>query len=302
MNIVNNQILVSVCMSAYNHEDFIEEAVNSVLGQECNFNYEIILSNDKSTDHTHQVITNIIEKDPRGSKIRYFNQKKNLGINENLIFTLEQSKGKYIALLEGDDYWTDKHKLQKQFDFMESNPDYTICTAGYESITPDRGLVIRKLEEDIEGVTYHFNKIKGFRSHYLNMFFRTKSLEINKLKSFKYSGDNVIFLMCLSQGKGYFCNQIFGFRRTHPNGAWSSKSEIERIKMGSEQFIGLYKYPEFKKAVRTTLFHTYLDLLGSDDNCNNYIFKSFKLIRSPGELLYFSKRVLKNYLQFPRKN
>lgn len=295
MNILENEVCVSICMSAYNHEEFIEEALTSVLGQDCNFNFEVILSNDYSTDKTDEVINKIIKNHPQGNKILYTNQEKNLGMNGNLIFTLEQAKGKYIALLEGDDYWTDKHKLQKQFDFLENNSDYSICTGGYESITPDRGLVIRKLAENVEGLTYNFNNIKGFRAHYLNMFFRAKSLEIDKLKTFTYSGDNVIFLMCLSKGKGYFFNQIFGFRRTHPNGAWTSKSQIERIKMGYEQLIGLYKFPEYRKAIRPELFNTYLDLLSLENVNNDYIFRSFKLIRTYREFLYFMKIVLRYF-------
>lgn len=290
-----NDTAVSICISAYNHEEFIEETLTGVLEQVCNFNFEVILSNDLSTDRTHEVIKKYIENHLQGNKIVYFNQEKNLGINGNLIFTLEQAKGTYIALLEGDDYWTDKYKLQKQFDFLESNFDYTICTGGYESITPDRGLVIRKLDEEVDGITYKFNKINDFRAHYLNMFFRAKSLEIDKLRTFTYSGDNVIFLMCLSKGKGYFFNQIFGFRRTHPNGAWTSKSQIERIKMGYEQLIGLYKYPEYKKAIRSELFHTYLDLLSLEKTNHNYIFQSFKLIRTYSEFFYYLKIVLRHF-------
>lgn len=302
MNITDNAICVSVCISAYNHEEFIEEALNSVLEQECNFDYEVILSNDHSTDRTLEVITRIIETHPKGSKIRYFNQKKNLGINGNLIFTLEQAAGEYIALLEGDDYWTDQHKLQKQFDFLQSNPDYTICTAGYESMTPDKGLVIRKLDDDVEGLTYEFYKNEGFRAHYLNMFFRTESLEINKLKTFKYSGDNVIFLMCLSKGKGYFFNQIFGFRRTHSGGAWTSKSRKERLEMGSGQLIGLYKFVEYRKAIRSSLFYTYLDLLDKENISKSYIIKAFKLIRTDTEAMYFIKRILKITLSTQAKS
>lgn len=295
MNIINN-IAVSVCISTYNHEEFIEEALNSVLEQVCNFEYEIILSNDQSTDNTHNVITRFIENHPEGSRIRYFNQPKNLGINNNLIFTLEHARGKYISLLEGDDYWVDSGKLQKQFDFMEDNKDFSICTGALKSFIPGKGLVLRKYEGNVEGVTYEFNNISIVRPNYLNMFFRKDIIDINMLKTFKYSGDNVIFIMCLAKGKGYFINQIFGYRRTHVNGLWSSKSEVERIKMGSEQYIGLYRFPDFRNVVRPFLFNSYIDLMVLEKT-NENISQAFKLIRTPKEFLYFMKVIFSNFVK-----
>lgn len=290
----NQNIAVSVCISAYNHEDFIEEALTSVLNQECSFDFEIILSNDRSTDQTHEVIRKIIDNHPRGEKIRYFNQEKNLGINGNLIFTLEQATGKYIALLEGDDYWLDKNKLQKQFDFLGANPDYTLFTAAYRTVTLDHQQFDRKMDGDVKDFTYTFDTIKGFSPNYLNMFFLRQSLEVEKLKEFVYSGDNVIFLLCLSKGKIYFSNEILAFRRTHANSAWTAKSEIERKKMGIEQLIGLYRFPEYRKSIRSSLFYVSLDLLRSGQNDRELIWRSFKLIRKPNELLYFAKITLRS--------
>lgn len=297
MSEIKNHVIVSVCMSTYNHELFIVEALNSVLKQECDFEFEVILSNDQSTDSTNDVILNFISKHPLGNKIKYYNQEKNLGINDNLIFTLERAKGKYIALLEGDDYWIDKTKLQKQFNFLEKHTDFTICTAAYETITQNEGYKIMKLDDNFIGKTYTFDKLEGFSPHYLNMFFIKKVLDINKLRNFNYSGDNVIFIMCLSKGKGYFFNQVFGFRREHENGAWSSKSLIERLKMGAEQFIGLYKFPEYKKAVRPILFYYYADLIDSDKKSLFYMYSSFKLIRKIKEMKYFFKKIFRRLLK-----
>ena len=289
--IMKRDILVSVCMSTYNHEEYIEEALNSVLEQECDFEYEIILSNDQSSDNTHAVITKYIENHPKGNKVRYYNQPKNLGINNNLIFTLEQTKGKYIALLEGDDYWTDSKKLQKQFDFLEKNTEYSICTAALKSIIPKEGLVLRTYEDHIEGVAYDLNDIRKIRPNYLNMFFRKDALDVNMLKNFKYSGDNAIFIMCLAEGKGYFMNQIMGFRRTHANGLWSSMSEKDRIKMGSDQYIGLLQYPKLRKYIRPILFVIYLDLFVIE-NESKYLKDALKLIKYPKEFFYFLKVVI----------
>ncbi len=115
---------VSVCMITYAHEKFIEEAINGVLMQECNFEIELIVANDCSLDTTNKIVNNIIETHSRGHWIKYTMHSKNIGMMPNFIWALKQSKGKYIALCEGDDYWTDPLKLQKQVDFLDGNVKY----------------------------------------------------------------------------------------------------------------------------------------------------------------------------------
>ncbi|WP_072944303.1 glycosyltransferase family 2 protein [Flavobacterium granuli] len=112
---------VSVCMITYNHEKFIAEAINGVLMQECDFEIELIIANDCSPDQTDEVIQNILENHPRASWIKYIKQEKNIGIMPNFIFSLNQCKGDFVAMCEGDDYWITKDKLQKQVDILESN-------------------------------------------------------------------------------------------------------------------------------------------------------------------------------------
>ncbi|HCQ11991.1 glycosyltransferase family 2 protein [Flavobacterium sp.] len=122
-----NSPLVSVCMITYGHEKYIEEAINSVLMQECNFEFELIISNDCSPDKTDFVIQTILKTHPKAHCIKYFNQQKNLGMMPNSIFVLEKSQGDYIAVCEGDDFWTDKLKLQKQVDFFKKNKQCSLC-------------------------------------------------------------------------------------------------------------------------------------------------------------------------------
>lgn len=126
--------IVSVCMITYGHENFIEEAINGVLMQNCNFEIELILANDYSPDKTDEVIQRILNKHPRASIINYIKHEKNIGMMPNFIFAMQQCKGKYIALCEGDDYWTDSLKLQKQVDFLEANPDYVLSFHNAEII------------------------------------------------------------------------------------------------------------------------------------------------------------------------
>ncbi len=118
-----NDIKVSVWMITYNHEKYIAQALEGVLMQKTNFNFEIVIGEDASTDKT-RVIIEKFEKE-NISIINAIYQKKNVGAMRNAYeFTLPKCKGKYIACCEGDDYWTYPYKLQKQVDFLEKNPDY----------------------------------------------------------------------------------------------------------------------------------------------------------------------------------
>ena len=117
--------IVSVCTITYNHEKFIRQAIEGVLSQKCNFKFEMVIGEDCSKDGTRKIIEEYAAKYPDIIVPLY--EEKNIGAKLNATKTLEHCRGKYIAFLEGDDYWTDPFKLQKQFDFMEANPGYTIC-------------------------------------------------------------------------------------------------------------------------------------------------------------------------------
>ena len=112
---------VSVCMITYNHEKFIEQAINSVLEQDVNFEYEIVVGEDCSEDTTASVLRELERKNQ--NRIRVIYRPANLGGKANFINTLSMCNGEYVAFLEGDDYWTSNNKLQRQVDFLESNKD-----------------------------------------------------------------------------------------------------------------------------------------------------------------------------------
>jgi len=114
--------LVSVAIIAYNLEDFIEEAIESVLSQNCTFPFEIVVGEDCSTDKTREILLSYQKKHP--DIIRVLEHPKNLGLTPNSIATQNACRGKYIAMLDGDDYWTDPDKLQIQVDFLENNEEY----------------------------------------------------------------------------------------------------------------------------------------------------------------------------------
>lgn len=128
MAVLNNlPTLIDVICLTYNQEKFIRDSVISVLNQQTQFEFRLLIFDDASKDNTESVISDIQKSHPNGKKIIYHKNQKNKGASVNGLFALQQSTSKYVALCEGDDYWTDPFKLQKQVDFLENNPDYVLC-------------------------------------------------------------------------------------------------------------------------------------------------------------------------------
>lgn len=121
-------IMVSICCITYNQEQYIRDAIEGFLMQKTNFKYEIIIRDDASTDNTANIIKEYEKKYPDIIKPIY--EKVNgrfTGIKRSFNVTFEKAIGKYIAVCEGDDFWINEYKLQKQVDYMEKNPECTFC-------------------------------------------------------------------------------------------------------------------------------------------------------------------------------
>ncbi len=182
---------VSVCIFTYNHEKYIQRCIESVLMQKTNFDFEIIIGEDYSKDKTKEICIEYASKYP--NKIRLLDRGKNLGICENIFQTLKESQGDYIALLDGDDYWIDPMKLQKQYDFLEK--ENTINMVFHQT------LVINKLNNTINLFVKN-PKLKYTLSDIINkwsmatgsMFFRTKAMDF---PDFVYHTHNVDLIIQL---------------------------------------------------------------------------------------------------------
>lgn len=117
--------LLTVLLATYNHEKYISRAIDSILMQETDFFFDVLIGEECSTDSTRDIINSYASKYP--NKISIIERKQNVGMHENLNSLVQNCKDKYVARLEGDDYWTDNKKLQKQVDFLELNPDFVCC-------------------------------------------------------------------------------------------------------------------------------------------------------------------------------
>lgn len=121
------KIMVSVCCITYNHEKFIKQALDGFVMQKADFNYEVIIYDDASTDNTAKIIREYEEKYPEIIKPIYASENQYSKGKETFEFAFKKATGKYIAMCEGDDYWIDENKLQIQVDYMESNKQCTLC-------------------------------------------------------------------------------------------------------------------------------------------------------------------------------
>jgi glycosyltransferase involved in cell wall biosynthesis len=117
--------LVSVIIITYNQENYIGQALESIVTQKTSFEFEVLVGDDMSTDKTPAIISDFAQRYP--AIIKPIIRKKNLGPAPNFVETLKLSQGRYIAICEGDDYWTDPLKLQRQADFLDANPDCVVC-------------------------------------------------------------------------------------------------------------------------------------------------------------------------------
>ena len=126
---------VSVCIISYQHEAYIATCLDSILSQQVNFEFEIILGEDHSSDKTPQIIQQYADAHPQ--LIKAFVRPRNVTAKRNFLHCFLQARGEYIIYIEGDDYWTDVQKLQKQVDFLDQHPDASACFHNAEIVFED---------------------------------------------------------------------------------------------------------------------------------------------------------------------
>lgn len=222
---------VSICMITYNHEKFIKEAIHSVLNQKTNFDIELVVAEDNSPDDSETVINSIINDHPKGNCIKYIRNKQNLGPMPNFSNAIKFCDGNYVALCEGDDYWTDNYKLQKQVDFLEQNKKFSMCFHPIQVLQDDT-LLKDTITREVRPVTTIYELAKGNFIHTCSVVYRNH-LFPSFPDNFDSSpiGDYYIHMLNARYGKIYKMNEPMAVYRIHNNSYWSSKKESERIKV-----------------------------------------------------------------------
>ena len=226
-----NQLKVSVCCLAYNHASYIRQCLDGFLMQKTNFPIEILIHDDASTDGTQDIIREYEAKYPDIIKPIY--QKENQyskGISISLTYNWSRAKGKYVAICEGDDYWTDPYKLQKQVDFLESHPDYVMCSHRFNQYIQDKNLLEEEKDLTFQGSDYDLKNLIGGKwlTQTLTVMYRRSALDLKEYESYGMSMDIILFYALLKNGKGYCFPDIMATYRLHGGGVWSEVSLNQR--------------------------------------------------------------------------
>ncbi|TRO65113.1 glycosyltransferase [Christiangramia sabulilitoris] len=236
--------LISVCMITYRHENYLEQAVESILMQEGEFEMELVISNDNSPDKTAEIVKRLIANHNKGNCIKYFCPEKNLGVTQNLIFALKQCQGKYIAICEGDDFWTDETKLQKQIEFLENHEDYVV-TYHDALVVNENGEVLKdsKLPASCRKDFTQIELMKGAYLLFLSICFRN-IIEDYPREIYSVSTPDVFITSLLGNyGKGKYLPfiQKAGYR-LHGGGVWGKKAQIKKLEMRLSLFKSLNSF------------------------------------------------------------
>lgn len=223
--------LVSINCITYNHEAYIRECLNGLLMQRTTFPFEVLVHDDASTDNTQAIILEYKEKYPTIIK-PYFQKENQYSKGKGFIglkINFERAKGKYIAICEGDDYWTDPLKLQKQVDFLESNPNFGFCTHKYQLSTNIETDILPKISEDTRFSLRDYVSKGIWYTQPLTAVIRASALK--QAQNYPYHGikDAGLFYSLLKVSEGYIFAQNMGTYRITGNGVWTSLSLDRKI-------------------------------------------------------------------------
>lgn len=247
--------LVSVCIITYNQQNYIADAIESALMQVCNFAYDIVICDDCSTDKTAEIIQAYAKKYP--AIIKSYTATANIGMLRNWERALKLCSGKYIALLEGDDYWVNNNKLQLQINILEQNPGYV---ASFTNATI-------KYDGDTQGFpTYVTITGQEFNTTDLmkNNFIPTCSVVMRNHISDKFFhpayfkspfADWIIHVLNSKYGTFHFTNVFTCVYRVHNTGVWSKLTEEKQLLNRYEAInciSEIVSNPEPKQEIRNT--------------------------------------------------
>lgn len=242
---------LTVATTTYNQEKYIGKCLDGIVNQKTNFPFQVIVSDDGSTDNTRKILKEYNKKYP--DIVKPILREKNLGPMDNFVETLNSINTEYVALCDGDDFWTDYDKLQKQVDFLDNNKDYTICFHQTKIFFQDgsREDELAPKSDAVKDTTEFFDLAKECYIPANTVMYRW---QFSKKDSFKKKfptnvvpGDYFVHLLHAKNGKIKFMKEVMSCYRRHEAGMWWLSSQPDK----QEEFHLKYgiKYLNFFKAV-----------------------------------------------------
>lgn len=224
---MEKEIKVSVLMLTYNQERYINEAIRSVMLQQTDFSFELVIGNDGSTDETGAICRTWQDNYPK--QIVLLNREQNLGLQQNFIQSYAHCRGEYVAICEGDDFWTNKHKLQKQANFLDAHPDYSTCFHRVINYYEDNGT--KSLSNG--GQKEETNIVDLARSNYISnvaaMFRRGLFGELPEWFAKVSTYDYAIHLLNAQYGKIHYMKTPMAVYRQHRRAIWSEAGTDKKL-------------------------------------------------------------------------
>lgn len=234
-----NKPVISVWVITFNHAEFIGKCLDSILSQETEYRFEICLGEDESTDNTREICLEYAARYPE--IIRLFLRSRDDPQREgcegvwqfNFIETFKECQGKYIAMCDGDDYWSDAHKLQIQVDWLEQHPEYSGCFHKVGQVDENNTIICRDMG-------YPSKRLKAYSLDYLlrysnfspmfSVVFRNHaSVAVDWIKRAPF-GDMIIHAGNLQYGNYGFIDKVMGYYRIHSGGLASGSSRLHNIR------------------------------------------------------------------------
>lgn len=263
--------LVTICVQTYNHARFIEVCLDSILGQKTSFPIEILIGEDGSDDDTREICMSYSKQFPNKIKLFLHRPENKIRIDGrltgrfNFIYNLLSARGKYIALCEGDDYWTDPLKLQKQVDLLEKDDSYSICSNRCKVLRENLESFQTENDSAFGNGDYKFD-LNTFLDPYVmytnSVLFRNQGF-LDKLVDIKAFKDIYLFARLLTIGQGICLDEFMGVYRKHPGGQWSMQSENatlrENLRTATAMLLEL-NTPAFRHFFRQSFLRLYSNL------------------------------------------
>lgn len=237
---------VSVCVLSYNHAPFIEQALRSVLQQTASFSIEVVLVDDCSTDGTSELAQEILRKS--GVQYRILPRQRNLGVRASFIELLSSARGRYIAFLESDDYWTSSRKLAEQVALLDSEPDLAGCFGRAYVVDSSDHVVGEYFEHHhtaapLADISQQIAVERGASGPAGTYLFRRSAIEPMPEWFLSVASHQALLVVLTEHGAVRFVDRNWGNYRVHPGGVWSSASRERKLAVDFRYAVALASDP-----------------------------------------------------------